>query len=182
MENRLIMIQKLSDIDWNTWEPREQATLLFVIQNGQILLIHKKRGLGAGNINGPGGRLEPGETPIEAAVREVEEELCITPTGVSYAGELFFQFTNGHSIHGIVFTATGYKGEPTETHEATPLWTPLNEIPYDRMWADDRHWIPLMLKEIPFHGYFIFEDHKMLDHRVDTDALPEGDGTARRFQ
>ena len=181
MENRLTVMQKLSDVDWKKWQPRQEATLLFVIRDGQILLIHKKRGLGAGNINGPGGRLEPGETPIEAAVREVEEELCVTPTGVSYAGELFFQFVDGLSIHGIVFTATGYEGTPTETDEAKPLWTPLDQIPYDRMWADDRYWIPLMLDKTPFHGYFIFDDHVMLDHRIDTSNLPEGDGSARRF-
>ncbi len=175
------MLQKLSDIDWKNWNPREQATLLFVIRDGQVLLIHKKTGLGAGNINGPGGRLEPGETPIAAAVREVQEELCITPTGVAYAGELFFQFVDGHSIHGFVYTATSFTGEPTETREATPLWTPLDQIPYDRMWADDRHWIPLMLEGIPFHGYFIFDGPKMLDYRVDTENLPQGNGTARRF-
>ncbi len=50
------------NVDWTTWEPKERATLLFVIKEGQILLIRKKRGLGAGKINGPGGRLEPGET------------------------------------------------------------------------------------------------------------------------
>jgi 8-oxo-dGTP diphosphatase len=175
------MIQTLADLDWSTWQPREQATLLFVIQNGQALLIHKKTGLGAGNINAPGGRLEPGETPLEAAIREVQEELCITPTGVAYAGELFFQFTDGHSIHGIVFTATGHEGIPTETPEATPLWTPLDHIPYDRMWADDRYWIPLMLEGKPFHGYFIFDNNEMLDRRVDTENLPPGDGTSRRF-
>ena len=174
-------MQKLSDIDWQNWKPRQQATLLFVMRKGQILLIDKKRGLGAGNVNGPGGRLEPGETPIQCAIREVQEELCITPTGVKYAGELFFQFIDGLSIHGIVFTANGYEGEPTETDEATPRWTPLDQIPYDRMWADDRHWIPLMLDDQPFHGYFLFDQSKMLDYRVDTDALPAGDGTARRF-
>jgi len=35
---------------------------LFVIRAGQMLLIHKKRGLGAGKINGPDGRLDLGES------------------------------------------------------------------------------------------------------------------------
>ena len=66
------------EIDWATWEPDDRATLLFVIRGGEILFIHKKRGLGAGKINGPGGRIEPGETPEQAAIRETEEELLIT--------------------------------------------------------------------------------------------------------
>jgi 8-oxo-dGTP pyrophosphatase MutT (NUDIX family) len=50
------------DIDWNTWEPSDIATLVFVFQSDQVLLIRKKRGLGAGKINAPGGKVDPGET------------------------------------------------------------------------------------------------------------------------
>ena len=152
----------IRQINWARWKPVERATLLFVRKNGKLLLIHKKRGLGAGKINGPGGRLEPGETPRQCAIREVQEELCVTPTGVRKAGELLFQFTNGHSIHGYVFTATGIKGKPTETYEATPIWISENEIPYGRMWADDRVWLPLMLAGKEFSGRFLFDEDTML--------------------
>jgi len=90
------MLARLTDIDWERWEPRERATLLFVIRGGEILLIRKLRGLGAGKINGPGGRIDPGETPLACAVREVEEELRVTPLGVEPRGELRFQFVAGH--------------------------------------------------------------------------------------
>ena len=101
---------KFSAIDWTTWAPKERATLMFILRDEQILLIHKKRGLGAGKINGPGGRREPGETPLAAAIRETQEEICVTPTGIQPAGELLFQFVDGFSIHGYVFTATGFTG------------------------------------------------------------------------
>ena len=52
-------VARVSDVDWTNWTPTERATLLFVIRDGQMLLIHKKKGLGAGKINGPGGRIEP---------------------------------------------------------------------------------------------------------------------------
>ncbi|MBU0676942.1 MAG: 8-oxo-dGTP diphosphatase [Verrucomicrobia bacterium] len=158
---------QFTDIDWSTWTPVEEATLLFVIRDGQVLLIHKKRGLGAGKINGPGGRLEDGETPREAAIREVEEELLVTPLGVEEAGELSFQFVDGHSIHGHVFTATDCRGEPQETYEATPMWTALDQIPYERMWADDYIWIPLMLEKRPFKGRFLFDGDEMLGYEMD---------------
>ena len=73
--------RRMSEIDWASWVPTEKATLLFVLRDGQVLLIHKKTGLGAGKINGPGGRIDPGETPRQCAIREVQEELCVTPTG-----------------------------------------------------------------------------------------------------
>ena len=54
-------------IDWSAWQPVDRATLLFVVRDGEILLIHKKRGIGAGKINGPGGRLDPGESTLACA-------------------------------------------------------------------------------------------------------------------
>lgn len=154
-------------MNWASWTPTEPATLVFVVTAGRILLIRKKRGLGAGKINGPGGRLEPGESPADAAIREVEEELAITPTGLSSAGECSFQFVDGYGIHVFVFAATGYEGEPTETDEAIPLWASVDEIPYDEMWEDDRLWLPLLLKGQPFRGRFIFDGDHMLDDEVE---------------
>jgi 8-oxo-dGTP diphosphatase len=159
---------RIEEIDWKAWVPQQRATLLFVIRGGQILLIRKKRGLGAGKINGPGGRIDPGETPLEAAIREVEEELCVTPTGVRGCGELRFQFLDGLSLHGYVFTATDCDGEPRETEEATPLWTQIDSIPYDEMWADDRLWFPLMLAGTRFDGRFLFDGDRMLGFEVES--------------
>lgn len=158
---------RLADIDWPTWKPVDHATLLFVIRDGQMLLIRKKRGLGAGKINGPGGRRDPGETPLACAIREVEEELCVTPTGIEPRGELLFQFTDGYSIHVHVFTASDCDGEPRETDEAIPLWTDLDRIPYEEMWADDVIWLPLMLDGEGFKGRFVFDGDAMLDHHVE---------------
>lgn len=159
---------QFEDIDWQNWEPRERATLLFVIRDGQVLLINKKRGLGAGKINGPGGRIDPGETPLACAVREVQEELHVTPFDIESAGELKFQFVDGQSIHVYVFRALGCVGEPKETAEALPLWTPVEDIPYDRMWADDRHWVPLMLRCTPFEGRFLFDDDRLVSYQLRT--------------
>lgn len=155
------------EIDWATWEPKERATLLFVIRDGQILLIRKKRGLGAGKINGPGGRLEPGETPMEAAVRETREELGVEVQSPLLRGELHFQFVDGYSLLCSVFTAPDCAGEAIETPEAVPLWTPLDAIPYHEMWEDDARWLPGVLEGKNFRGFFVFEHDKMLSHRVD---------------
>lgn len=135
---------------------------MMIVREGRLLLIHKKRGLGAGKFNGPGGRIEVGETPIQAAVREVQEEVGVTVTHVRPAGELYFQFTDGHSIHGYVFTGTDFAGELRETDEAVPFWVPVDRIPYHNMWADDRLWIPLLLEGKPFVGRFLFDGDQML--------------------
>jgi 8-oxo-dGTP diphosphatase len=97
----------------------------------------------------------------------VREELCIEATGVSKAGELSFQFVDGYGLRGYVFTASDFTGEPQETAEAAPLWTDVDSIPFDRMWADDKLWFPLMLSGRKFQGFFIFDGDLMLDSRIE---------------
>ena len=146
-----------NDMDWRFWHPRERAVLMLSIRGGQLLLILKKRGLG--------------ETPLQAAIREVQEEVCVTPCGVREAGELWFQFVDGHSILGHVFMASDFTGNLQETDEAAPFWVPLSEIPYHNMWADDRIWMPLALAGKPFVGRFLFDGDQMLKCEISVAAL-----------
>lgn len=172
-------MQRLADVDWSGWRARDPATLVFVVQRGRMLLIRKKRGLGAGKINGPGGRFEPGETARRCALREVREELCIHPLGLEPAGENRFQFVDGYSIHVHVFRASGYEGRPQETEEALPLWFDVEEIPYHEMWEDDRLWVPRVLDGTWFSGRFLFDGDRMLDHALDLGAPAPTPGWAR---
>ena len=155
----------LAQID-ASWTAVHQATLLFVVAGDNILLIRKKRGLGAGKINGPGGKLDPGETIVACAVREVQEELGITPFSPKAMGELRFQFADGYSIHVHVFVANEFSGEPIETDEAIPLWFTTAGIPYHEMWADDEIWLPRVLAGETVSGRFVFDGDTMLAHQV----------------
>jgi len=146
------------------------ATILFIIRDGKILLIEKKRGLGAGKINGPGGKIDAGETPLEAAVRETEEELCITPIAPRKLGELQFSMSDCPHIHCHVYRADDYTGTPTETDEAVPVWTAIDAIPYQRMWEDDQHWLPFLLEDQSFLGRFVFESDRLLWSEVTLDV------------
>ncbi|MEI8233285.1 MAG: 8-oxo-dGTP diphosphatase [Verrucomicrobiota bacterium] len=159
-------------IDWTVWTPRERAVLCFIFRPGEVLLILKKRGLGGGKINAPGGKIEPGETPRQAAIRETREEVGLTPHAPRPVGELFFQFTDGYSLHCIVFRAEGCVGELCETDEAAPRWTPLEAIPYAAMWADDALWMPHLVAGRAFRGRFLFDGETMLGQRMD--LLPRG--------
>lgn len=162
-------------IDWETWTPTDPATLLFVVEGARVLLIRKKRGLGAGKVNAPGGRIEPGETALDAAVREVEEEVGVVALSPREGGVLRFQFVDGYAIHVVVFRADAHRGEARETDEAIPLWTPLDHIPWPEMWADDRLWVPHLLAGRRFDGRFVFDGDAMLDHFLELEGA-EGAG------
>jgi 8-oxo-dGTP diphosphatase len=159
-------MNRLSDIDWTRWRARDPATLVFVFRGAEVLLINKKTGLGKGKVNAPGGKVDPGETPVIAAVRECREELHIEVSNLEYCGEHRFQFVDGYSIHVHVFRAEDCDREPQETAEAVPIWAPVDAIPFDEMWEDDRIWLPRLLADEPFHGRFLFDGDAMVDYEM----------------
>lgn len=157
----------VTQIDWSKWIAEKYAVITYIFSNDKVLLIHKKRGLGAGKVNAPGGHIEEGETAEEAAIRETEEEVCLTPKNVRQAGKLYFQFTNGLKMEGTVFTADDYDGNACETDEADPFWIDIDLIPYTKMWEDDLMWLPHVIKGKEIVGRFIFDDDKMLSYDLE---------------
>ncbi len=162
-----LQLKTVAEIDWVHWSAVDLATLIFIIRKGEILLIRKKRGLGAGKINGPGGRLEPGETPEACAMRELDEELGVVAVDPIRLGDHRFQFVDGYSTFVHVYRASDLQGIPVETDEAIPIWVNLDAIPFNEMWEDDRLWLPLLVAGKRFSGYWIFEGDRMLDYRLE---------------
>lgn len=134
----------------------DEATLCHPIVENELLLIRKQRGLGAGKLVGPGGTVESDETPRECVIREVREELRI---GVEpeRVGAFTFAFGAGIEMLVHVYRAEAVDGVPTATPEAEPVWVDVDAIPYEEMWVDDRHWLPLLLAGESFSGHFAFD-------------------------
>ena len=147
--------------------PEPQVTLCYILQAGRLLLMRKKRGVGAGKINGPGGKVDPPETPLAAAVRETQEEIGVTPLDPELRGELRFHFRGGPSWHCLIYLARDFTGEPRETAEAIPQWFPLDALPFPEMWADDRHWLPLLLAGKRFRGEVEVDGEDSVGHRIE---------------
>ena len=163
-------MKQLSDVEWNGWQAKDPATLVFVIRDGKILLIDKKTGFGKGKVNGPGGKVEKGESPQACAIRECREELGITVSNLRYSGQHRFQFVDGYSIHVWVYNSEEFEGVPVETLEARPLWVSVDEIPYERMWEDDSLWLPMLLRGERFQGRWLFDGDTMLDYELLTET------------
>ncbi len=134
----------------------DRATLCFVIRAGCVLLIHKKRGLGAGKVNGVGGKCELNEPAASCVRREAREELHLDILDPEPRAVLHFRFTNGYSLSCTVFVATQFTGTPTETQEAKPFWCERDKIPFQEMWEDDRLWLNDVLEGKRLEGRFVF--------------------------
>lgn len=141
----------------------EEATLCYLVDDGRVLLIEKKRGLGAGKYNAPGGKLEFQETPTEAVEREVKEETNIELSDPERIGSVRFVVDGSREMYIHVFTATGYEGRVEESEEAKPEWHDVDRIPYDEMWEDNEEWVPHALAGNPFQATVEFSDQMELE-------------------
>ncbi len=177
-DKRLVRVQdvavgSLDDVDFERWQPDRVATLLFVVRRAEVLLIHKLRGHGAGKINGPGGMVEIGETPLQCALREIEEEVGVHALHVTPLIELRFQDTDGSSMLGFAFKALDCAGEPRSSAEAIPFWCPVERIPYQAMWEDDRVWLRELFDDEPTIGEFLMHDDRLVAHRLRATSAAE---------
>ena len=145
---------------------KKVLTLVVVHDHERILLGLKKRGFGEGRWNGFGGKVERGETIAQAAARELREEAGIEAVNLKPRGILTFSFEKDYTdlLEINIFTTSQYTGEPVETEEMKPQWFEHHEIPYQEMWADDPHWLPLVLsgKDVKGHIHFDAPDTQVI--------------------
>jgi 8-oxo-dGTP diphosphatase len=128
----------------------------------QVLLGHKKTGLGTGKIVGLGGHVEPDETPAQAAAREVKEEagIDVAPGDLREAAQLTFIFPvrAEWDMTVAVFTGADWAGEAAETDEIAPEWFPVSRLPLDRMWDDAKYWLPRVVAGERVRAVFTYAD------------------------
>lgn len=167
LENAYVNANTVDEVPWKSWEPTERCVLTYLFDGDKVLLIEKKRGMGSGYHNAPGGHIELEETKLEAAIRETKEETGLDISDIKEVGTLYFQFKEGIRMIGYVFFAYSYKGELIdECDETKPFWCDIDKLDYSMMWEDDRLWLPLALEGKKFEGYFVFDDRTMLDHKI----------------
>lgn len=140
------------------------TNLILIYDNEKILLGMKKRGFGEGKWNGFGGKIHEGETIKEAARRELKEEAAIDLNKIDNLKErgiINFHFDGKDEIQEVHFLSVSsgdIVGKPKETEEMFSRWFNHSEIPFEKMWVDDPHWMPHLLKGKNFSGDFYFNN------------------------
>ena len=148
-----------------------EMTLCLLKKDNKILLAMKKRGFGIGKYNGVGGKIENNETPEEAMIRETEEEISVTPTKYEKVGLIKFdEYYKGikEKVVMHLYIVSEWIGNPIETEETNPTWFDIKNIPYDKMFPDDKYWLPFILDGRKIRAYFDFdEEWNLLNKRID---------------
>lgn len=151
-----------------------KTTLLFLHKpkEKQILLAIKKRSFGKGKWNGIGGKLNDRESIKDGLVREAKEEIGVkvNPDDLVQMATLDFSFKDNleWNQQSHVFFTEKWEGEPTETEEMAPKWHSVDSLPYDKMWIDDTHWLPLVLEGKKVEASFTFnkEGSEIIDMKI----------------
>jgi len=107
-------------------------------RNGQILIGQRKpRGRHALKWEFPGGKVEPGEQPRQALVRELREELAIEAQIGEEIERYHFSYAAGQLTHLIFFRVTEFAGEPENLDFAEIAWAEPHQLTeYDFLEGD----------------------------------------------
>jgi 8-oxo-dGTP diphosphatase len=149
-----------------------EATLCFIKKDGRVLLQKKAKGkFGELLWNGPGGKMNAGETPEDCVKREVFEETGVTVSNLKGHGIVHF-YNKGSSAPDFsvhVFSTEDFEGEPDDLGEGELAWFEFSKLPLHEMWDDDKFWLPHVLagKAVKGHFYFKNKFDKISDYKLE---------------
>jgi 8-oxo-dGTP diphosphatase len=146
------------------------ATLCYLRQDGKTLMVHrikKHNDMHMGKWNGLGGKLDPGETPEECAIREIYEESGLRARNLEWKGLLTFPgFANEEDWYTFVFVSTDFVGELIESPEGDLAWIENERLLDLHLWDGDRIFLRWLDQSGFFSGKFVYTDGKFIDHQV----------------
>ena len=148
------------------------ATLCYVMdkKSNSTLMIYrnkKKNDYHVGKWNGLGGKFEPGESPEECAIREIEEESGLKVKSVIMKGFITFPLFDGiEDWYVFLFTADDFSGELIDSPEGQLEWIKNEELTEINLWDGDKIFIPWLFNDKFFSAKFNYKDGKFVDHVV----------------
>ncbi len=102
------------------------AVRVFVVVNNKVLCIRYKEE-NIGYIDIPGGKIEEGETGVEAAIREVKEETGIEVNNLEEVGNAVIEYPD--RIYNMnLFVASNYKGNVRNNKENDAFFIDIGDL------------------------------------------------------
>ncbi|RNA70176.1 NUDIX hydrolase [Alteribacter keqinensis] len=150
-------------------------TICFIKRGNEILLLNREKGSWMGRWNGVGGKIEPGETPLQGVLREVKEETGLVLTDIDHKGNVTWVI-DGADYGGMYV----YIAEiPEQTSYPTPVKREEGILDWKtREWlidkentglADFMYFLPQMLDGENKHTYRYYYEGDLL---VNVDENP----------
>jgi 8-oxo-dGTP diphosphatase len=115
---------------------------------------------------GVGGKIEAGESPFDAARREIFEECALTPSKLDYRGIITFVSDEWGTEYMHLFTSSDFVGAPSlECDEGVLEWVKKEDIPSLPIWEGDKIFLSLLDTEKRFFSLkLIYQGEKLVEH------------------
>lgn len=104
-----------------------ELTVLCLIENGDKILLQNRQKKNWRGYALPGGHVEPGESFIDAVIREMKEETGLTILDPRLAGVKQFPIENGRYVV-LLFKATKWTGTVVSSEEGQMEWIEYGKI------------------------------------------------------
>ena len=104
-----------------------RAVKCILLEKGKVVITKYLQGKKEGYYDIPGGKVENGETPEEAAIREAKEETGMEVSCLIKKGIFEVEYPE-RKYYFDVFIANKYKGVPQHFEENTSEWIDINEL------------------------------------------------------
>lgn len=146
------------------------GTLVYLHRGGKTLMLHrikKEQDYHEGKWNGLGGKLDPGETPEECAIREVKEESGLDLVDPRLRGIITFPMFDGvDDWYVYAFTGTDFSGSLIDSPEGELAWIDDENLLDLNLWEGDTVFLPWVFGDRFFSAKFVYENKQLVDHSV----------------
>lgn len=89
--------------------------MIRIFKNNEVLVLDKVKKHGWEGLTFPGGKVEPDETMIEAAIREAKEETNLEVSNLKFNGFIiWYDRDNDERLFGLLYTAYSFSGSLVE--------------------------------------------------------------------
>ena len=125
----------------------KQTTLCYIERDGQYLMLHRTKKADDYNHDkwiGIGGHIEPDETPVDCALREVWEETGLQLLDCTARGIVRFRSDECEDEDMHLFSASSFTGEITDCDEGDLAWIDKADLLRLTMWEGDKIFLRLL--------------------------------------
>lgn len=146
-----------------------RTVTVYIFKDDEVLLLFrnkKKIDINKGKYIGIGGHIEEGETPIEAAEREVKEETGFEVNNLEYRCLVEFHYDNfEEEMH--VFTTKEFSGEMIKCDEGDLSWQKTSELMNIPMWEGDKYFLKPIMDNHPFFKMRLkYINDELIEHKM----------------